>query len=152
MQLLCIFTNCISKWLWLNFCDCATDLWVLDFWFQRSSNILPPRFVVFGVPNNLAPSNHTLNAGLSTSSTGQIFLFFPSQFHSQGRQVHSVSLLCLISVSAACMHVPVIRWLWWIYSELALYSWCYLLTIFVWEAGKTRGFLRRIIYLLKDSC
>uniref|UniRef100_A0A8D0KR29 Collagen type XVII alpha 1 chain n=1 Tax=Strix occidentalis caurina TaxID=311401 RepID=A0A8D0KR29_STROC len=37
---------------------------------------------VFGVPNNLAPSNHTLNAGLSTSSTGQIFLFFPSHFHS----------------------------------------------------------------------
>uniref|UniRef100_A0A8D2QD31 Collagen, type XVII, alpha 1 n=1 Tax=Zonotrichia albicollis TaxID=44394 RepID=A0A8D2QD31_ZONAL len=25
---------------------------------------------VFGVPNNLAPSNHTLNAGLSSSSTG----------------------------------------------------------------------------------
>uniref|UniRef100_A0A8B9ISN9 Collagen type XVII alpha 1 chain n=1 Tax=Amazona collaria TaxID=241587 RepID=A0A8B9ISN9_9PSIT len=32
---------------------------------------------VFGVPNNLAPSTHTLNAGLSTSSTGQNYLFFP---------------------------------------------------------------------------
>uniref|UniRef100_A0A8C0EFM1 Collagen type XVII alpha 1 chain n=1 Tax=Bubo bubo TaxID=30461 RepID=A0A8C0EFM1_BUBBB len=45
---------------------------------------------VFGVPNNLAPSNHTLNAGLSTSSTGQIFLFFSftlSQHHSPGRHI-----------------------------------------------------------------
>uniref|UniRef100_A0A8C3JFP7 Uncharacterized protein n=1 Tax=Calidris pygmaea TaxID=425635 RepID=A0A8C3JFP7_9CHAR len=35
-----------------------------------SNNISLPLFAVFGVPNNLAPSNHNLNAGLSTSSTG----------------------------------------------------------------------------------
>uniref|UniRef100_A0A663EJG2 Collagen type XVII alpha 1 chain n=1 Tax=Aquila chrysaetos chrysaetos TaxID=223781 RepID=A0A663EJG2_AQUCH len=34
-----------------------------------SNNSSLPLFAVFGVPNNLAPSNHTLNAGLSTSST-----------------------------------------------------------------------------------
>uniref|UniRef100_A0A674I9B1 Collagen type XVII alpha 1 chain n=1 Tax=Terrapene triunguis TaxID=2587831 RepID=A0A674I9B1_9SAUR len=36
---------------------------------------------VFGVPNNLAPGSPTLNTGLSSSSTGQTSLFFPSSFH-----------------------------------------------------------------------